>query len=405
MKKLTLKELYLINQEKRSLLMKQLRNLKIITKIFLLLIIILFISGCQKYIEKAARFTSQSMKIRVRLKLSEKIRIKIDPHLIVEDTITQEKWIFLTSDYLYIIQKSEGIFINEKKIESPVTIYSTKNRLIQVNERFYLGAIKVFPAVTGLYLVNYLPLETYLLSVLPSEVPVSFHPEALKAQAIIARTYSTYFIKKHQYTRHYDVDDTVSYQVFNGFDQVKKRKWIKKILAAVQETEGQVITYQSEPIIAYFHSNSGGYLISAGDYFGSSSDRPYFQAKEDPYSLGFPGATWKYQMPLKDFNSQLAIDHPVQFKLNEKQWVQSVLLDSKEITPKQIRRTIGYHLLKSERFAVKQKDNMLFFQGIGYGHGVGLSQWGAQGMALKGNKAQQIIDFYYPGTVISNLYD
>jgi stage II sporulation protein D len=288
----------------------------------------------------------------------------------------------------------------------PIIIYSKKDRLIKINNKNFFGMIKIVQNNNRLEIINYVPLETYLLSVLVSEMPVSFDIEAIKAQIIVARTYAARFMEKYKERREYDVDNTVSYQVYNGYQPEMKLKYVQKIKDAVTETNGLIVTYEQKPIIAYFHANSGGKTRSGRDYFGINSDFPYLVDKEDPYSVEFPGGKWEYQVTADELKQQFDMTTDLnleQFITNGDGFVQELKVGQISYYPREIRRTLGYSKLKSERFKVDidMDQKNVIFHGIGYGHGVGMSQWGAQGMALAGYNFIDIISFYYPNTQLS----
>jgi len=243
--------------------------------------------------------------------------------------------------------------------------------------------------------------------VLPSEIPTNFELEAMKAQSIVARTYSYYFMQKYN-DRYFDVDDTTGYQVYNGFNPDYKIENIKKIYKAIKETEGLIIKYNEEPIIAYFHANSGGWTTSGKEYFGENSNFPYLVSKQDPYSVDMPGYKWEFEITIKEFCEKFNIDNTVDIKLenfihNEKGFIEQFKNNKISINSKEIRKAIGYSKLKSEKFNISIKEDKLYFTGYGYGHGVGMSQWGAENMARKKKKFKEIINFYYPETKIESF--
>jgi stage II sporulation protein D len=251
-------------------------------------------------------------------------------------------------------------------------------------------------------------METYLMSVILSEVPISFNIEAIKAQTIVARTYAQLFVNKYSKLRDFDVDNTTNYQAYNGFNINLGYKYIKKLEKAIKETNGLIIVYEDKPIIAYFHANSGGKVRSGKDYFGNHSDKPYLISHEDPYSINYPGSKWEYKMNIDYFKKTFDLTSDPffnNFKYDNDGFVEEFKINKKSFFPKEIRRTIGYKKIKSERFKVffNQDGKSILFSGIGYGHGVGLSQWGAHGMAEEGYNCMEIINFYYPNTKIKNI--
>lgn len=369
--------------------------------LLLLIMLIFSLTSCKSYIERVASETGNSYELRVKLQLGNEVTVRLDEHIAVQDFITGEHYSFSPETNSLIIKSDEGVTtINGKVFQAPLKIYSRKERLIKVGQKEYFGFIKIYPDTLNLEVINYIPIETYLISVLPSEVPLYFNYEALKAQAVVARTYSYYFMERYGAVRNYDVDNTTSYQVYNGFSLFVKNRDIKKVIDAIKETESRIITYENSPIIAYFHANSGGLTRSGLDYFGPSSDFPYLTAKTDPYSTGYRGSSWDYTIERDLLFNKLGIEVINDVVTDENGFVKSIFSGEREIDARTMRRRIGYALIKSERFIFSDDGNYIRFEGIGYGHGVGMSQWGAQGMADGGYSYEEIINFYYPGTAI-----
>ena len=373
----------------------------IITIISILIINLLF-SSCKTLVERYSLETSKSLEMRIKLKtITLPITIKNNKSIIIEDSITKYRYKLKYSEDIIVIKNDGKIYLNEFVINTPISIYSKKKSLVEINNKSYFGEIRIMPA-DEVVVMNYIPIETYLLSVLPSEVPVYFNIEAMKAQAVIARTYSFHFAKKNR-DNLFDVDDTTSYQVYNGFGRIEESN-IKKIYKAGSETKGMIIEYKDEPIVAYFHSNSGGRTKSAKEYFGAHSDFSYLVSKDDPYSVDEPGYSWSFELDKKEiknlFNNEINITEDNIIN-NENDFVSSIKINNIEYSAKQIRRIIGYSKVRSETFRLKINDDCYLFEGYGYGHGVGLSQWGANRMGKSGFKFYEIINFYYPNTVLN----
>ena len=370
----------------------------------------LFLFSCKTMIEKAAEEAKGSEIIRVWLRIENKIKIYLSKHIIVEDDFTGERLEFKWNvKSINLDLTSDKIFFNDKPLEFPLSIYSEDERLIRINNNKFFGKIIIDPSNDS-KIINYLPLETYLMSVVPSEVPLSFDVEALKAQAIVARTYAYRFIKRNERRYDYDVDNTTRYQVYNGYTFFMNPYIVRKLKNAVNDTKGKIIVYEDEPILAYFHSNSGGKTISGGEYFGAHSDLPYLISQDDPFSLDYPGDKWEYKISIDDFKKSLNINTDLtndQFIYDKNGFIDKIVILNDTYYPKDIRRSIGSKLIRSERFSIElfPEEKKMKFDGIGFGHGVGMSQWGAQGMADKGFDYMQIISFYYPETSIVNIID
>ncbi len=359
-----------------------------------------FCFSCKTKIECYSDKTSKSYEIRVKLKdLNSIINIPIRKYIKFFYFITKEPMVFdKKTKEATIIKNGEYTYINDKKALSPISVFSEKNKMIKINDRFYFGTITIYPE-SSITVINSIPIETYLLSVLPSEIPATFKIEAMKAQAVIARTYSIYFLRKNV-DNNFDVDDSTNYQVYKGFNNVED-KYLKNIFSAVKSTEGKIITYNDEPIIAYFHSNSGGKLKSGLEYFGKNSDYPYLAAKDDPYSIDSPGYNWTYDLSMDQYKTLFKTDSNLSYdaiSFNDSGYADKIKIDNAEYNSKLFRKTVGYAKLKSETFKIEILDDKIIFNGYGYGHGVGMSQWGANSMAKQNFDYKDIIEFYYPNT-------
>jgi stage II sporulation protein D len=165
-----------------------------------------------------------------------------------------------------------------------------------------------------------------------------------------------------------------------------------------------IVIHNNEPIIAYFHSNSGGKTINGKEYFGGK-DYPYLISKRDPYSLGLKSSTWELSMKNIEFSKIFKHNGVItnrDITYNGDSFVDKMTIGTKQLNTKEIRRNVGYSVMKSERFSVELNNDNIIFRGIGYGHGVGMSQWGANNMAKEGFNFKQIIEFYYPETKIGD---
>jgi len=286
----------------------------------------------------------------------------------------------------------------------PVSIDSIRLRageeddaLIVVNGVRVRGDVVVLPGVTGLTIVNVLPLEEYLAGVLGSEMPKSFLPEALKAQAIAARTYALNK-KLEQYGQPFHLGSSVISQVYKGL-AVEDPRTHEAVLA----TRGRVLTWQLQPIEAYFHSSCGGHTESGIDAL--NRDLPYLKSVSCPCA-SLPSSSWSLSVSPKEL-SALSNGKPsllVQGRSPTGR-VKRVQVGARSVDAVQFRERLGYMKLKSLDFSVSKgaKDGWLL-EGHGFGHGAGLCQWGAQVLAGKGWSFEKILEHYYPGTELQTLY-
>ena len=264
-------------------------------------------------------------------------------------------------------------------------------------KRNYGGAISFRVNNKKLDVVNRVEIDEYLKGVLPKEMSPSFPMESLKAQALCSRSFAinnyNKFIKKG-----YNLDDTTSSQVYYGKD-VENKSTNK----AVEDTLGQVIKYNGEVAETIFCASSGGYTVASSEAWGGNSV-PYLIAQEDPYSVH----PWKYELKDSDLKKlNLSDAFSVSLDYNNSNRVNNLTFSTSKgdvkIKATDFRKKIGNTIIKSTLFDVNVIGNKIFVSGKGYGHGVGMSQYGAVEMAKKGSNYKDIIEFYFPGTNIEKI--
>lgn len=241
-----------------------------------------------------------------------------------------------------------------------------------------------------------LALEDYLLGVVGSEMPASFPLEALKAQAVAART----FVCK----RDYQVDDTTASQVYHDEEQLKEiwqdryEEYHEVIARAVEETKGEIITYEKEVITAAFFSSSNGKTNNVEDYWKEAL--PYLRSVESPWDIEEEGNAQSVVFTPDEFAQALGFAQPIQSILPperyENGYVKNVTIDGIIFTGRELREKLG---LRSSAFEILFEDTITITT-HGYGHGIGLSQYGAKGMAEEGKSYQDILTHYYTGVEI-----
>lgn len=249
--------------------------------------------------------------------------------------------------------------------------------------------------------VETLELETYLIGVVAAEMPASFEIDALKAQAIVARTYALNRMQQGKV-----LTDTVSTQAYKDNNQLKKtwgndfNKYYNKIKSAVDDTKGMVITYQGKYIDAVFHSTSNGYTVDAKDIWGQ--DIPYLKSVDSPFDLSASSYLRETTKQIHDIEQKLGItitpDSSIEIlEKDEHGRVLKVKIDEQVYNGIEMRTKLG---LRSTDFDIEINGDTIKFTTKGFGHGVGMSQYGAQGMAKNGYNYSQIIKHYYTGVDI-----
>lgn len=250
-----------------------------------------------------------------------------------------------------------------------------------------------------------LPLEEYIIGVVAAEMPASFHMEALKAQAIAARTFvvqklneDTNDISASTYDQAY-IDETGMQKKWKEDFQT----YYTKIAEAVKSTEGKVIMYDNVPIKSYYFAFSNGYTENAQTVFQET--KPYLvsvPSKWDNEDINKFSTTVYF--PRKEFCKTLAIDCDeikiTSVKRNDTHHVETLDINGKEYTGISLRKILG---IRSTDFELRVTENIVEVTTTGYGHGVGMSQYGANGMAKEGKTYQDILAYYYQGTTLSNI--
>lgn len=296
----------------------------------------------------------------------------------------------------------------------------------------YGGSLELYATGEGIVIVNEIPLEDYLCAVVPSEMPASYEPEALKCQAVCARSYAYCQMLAFgypEYSAH--VDDSVSYQVYGN------SKEQETTTRAVLETAGQRLWYQGQVVKTYYYSTSSGYSTSV-EAWGSAvtNDTQYLQGVSIRNEAGafyeeqLPWYRWKAVIPGKTLSNLL--EQNTGNKLGKlqnltvtKKGAGGVVLqitatgtkgDITVDTENKIRSALGgsgyeitkqdgtvvksTKLLPSAFFTITKSGDHYIIEGGGYGHGIGMSQNGANEMAKAGKNYEQILQFFYPGTEV-----
>lgn len=313
----------------------------------------------------------------------------------------------------------------ETSIQLNMNNYESIPEIKQYNYKNY-GTVKLLHSKTNA--VEEIDIDEYLYGVVSAEMPVNFNMEALKAQAIVARTYTIYKIIQNS-GKHENADicdNSACCQAWiSKADRFKSWKqntdinissnpeanW-DKIVAAVEETKGKIITYEGEPINAFFHSNSGGKTEVPLNVWGGSG-YPYLQTVatigEEAYSQYNSEkivSKTEFIEKLKTKDSNFSIDfnnleNEIQvLEYTDGGRIKTIKIGNINLSGVEMRNLFG---LKSANFAIEIQAENIKFTVIGYGHGVGMSQTGADSLANSGSTAEQIIKHFYTGVEIVKI--
>lgn len=267
--------------------------------------------------------------------------------------------------------------------------------------------------------VEVVPLEQYIMGVIAAEMPARFELEALKAQAVAARTFIARRLEADDVSgvpnNQADVTDTVAHQAYVSKDILAgwatngSADKLAKIKQAVKETEGIIMTYKGKPITASFFSASGGYTENSEDYW--SQKVPYLRSVPSPWDRKLQDNNEVTEsFSVDELFRKLDLSPPAlpTASMSEKSItslfktlsttkggkVKKISINGIPMTGREVREKLG---LRSSQFMINYKDNKVQITTYGYGHGVGMSQWGAEGMARSGYNVAQILKYYYTG--------
>jgi stage II sporulation protein D len=300
-----------------------------------------------------------------------------------------------------LAMRDDQLVVNDVAVPLGVVRLKAQGRsgaVLDVGDMRVQGDVVALKGKSGVQLVNVLALEDYLAGVLGSEMPVSFPMEALKAQAVAARTYALQK-KLEAYDKPWYLGSSVISQVYKGLEAHDPRT-----REAVDATRGQILTWRLQPIEAYFHASCGGRTESGFDALGR--ELPYLKPVDCPCSA-LPQSKWTLNVSKADAQKALG-GKPSELKVAARSRTgraQRVeLAPGRSVDAVTFREKLGYAKLKSLKFEVEPKKDGWTLTGQGFGHGAGLCQWGANALAEKGKGYAQILEHYYPGTELQTLY-
>lgn len=258
-------------------------------------------------------------------------------------------------------------------------------------------------------------MQDYLVGVVAAEMPASFEPEALKAQAVAARTYALYQASSGKHGEAQVCTDYACCQAWHS-DETLRQNWgesyetnLARICAAVSETDGQYLAYEGRAVFAAFHSSSAGATEDCGEVWNA---QPYLVSVSSPETAeNVPNYVSSVACAAIDFRDTLLSAHPeADFTGDAAGWlggierdasgrISSAVLGGVAVRGTELRSLFK---LRSTAFTLTYADGVFTFTVTGYGHGVGMSQYGANVMAANGSSYAEILAHYYPGTVLVN---
>ncbi len=267
--------------------------------------------------------------------------------------------------------------------------------------------------------VEEIPLDEYLYGVVSAEMPANFELEALKAQAIVARTYTIYKIIQNE-AKHTDAnicDNSACCQAWISkedrlarWEPEKQEENWNKIVSAVNETKGTIITYEGNPINAFFHSNSGGSTEAPIDVWGGSG-YPYLQTVQTSGEDGYTQYSSEVEISKQEFINKMKEKYS-DFDINFEETdciqileytsggrIKTIKIGNHNLSGVEVRTIFS---LKSANFNIEVTENVKF-KVTGYGHGVGMSQTGADSLAKQGLNCEEILKHFYTGVEVKKM--
>lgn len=312
-----------------------------------------------------------------------------------------------------LAQKKDGqVEVNQLEASQLWIEPKQADGFVFIGDKWYRGRTLVVPTAGGLTAVNYVDLEQYLYSVVGSEMPPSWSLEALKAQAVAARSYALYQ-RQTSANAVFDVGDTTRWQVYNGLEEETP-----STRAAVETTQGQVLTYNGQIINAVFHSCAGGFTENVEDVW--SNPLPYLRGVPSP-DENMQGCKWEpLTFTADELSQKLGYDgtiYSVQVQRHPHGRVLTLQIEGsagpETIEGQEVREDLG---LRSTLFSIESINGRVAttgnlpasptrFQvsGSGFGHGVGMSQYGAYSLAQQGWNYQQIVTHYFTGARLARM--
>ncbi len=277
-----------------------------------------------------------------------------------------------------------------------------KEKIVTVNETKEEKVVKLLDSNK----IISLSLEDYIIGVVSCEMPASYEIEALKAQAVASRTYA---LEKMNYNNNYDLENSTNNQCYHDNEKLKSKwgnnyeKYYNKISKAVNDTVGIYMTYKGNIIKAFYFSTSNGYTEDVKDVFGSTLD--YLVSVESPWDKNSKNFEKTVSFNEEDFLKKLNINDKTVNKIEILNKTKSNRIYDLSINNIKFKGTTFRKLLgiRSTDFEINKKDNIIYITTKGYGHGVGLSQYGSNEMAKLGYTYKEILKHYYKNIEINNV--
>ena len=290
--------------------------------------------------------------------------------------------------------------IGSRSFRVPVTVSARGS--LRLDGHLLPGKLRLLPRASGGFdVVNIAPLEAYVASSVASETPARWPAEALRAQAVVARSYALHE-RARRANESFDLEGSVISQRYAVGAVPESAR------SAARATAGQVLVFGGAPILAAFHSSSGGATASAAEVWGE--ELSYLRSVTSPDDAA-PDYFWSYEIALRDLAAALReagytpgrVDDVQISERSHSGRVLALRVGELELSGRDLREVLGGRALRSAKFDARVEGERVHFLGSGSGHGVGLCQWGASELARQGRGYRQILAHYYPGTTLRRV--
>jgi len=374
----------------------------IIKKIGVFIFIVLFLS-------KSFLYCDDFKKIKILIADSPEILLTFNGKFKIYNEFTKKEiaTIIDTKPILFSIKNKKIKIENYGLFSGAIYIENLSDGNIKFNTYKYGGNFYLALSTNRIFLINEISIEEYLKGVLPNEISPRWNIEAIKAQAVAARTFA-YFYRLKNSGQLYHLKANILSQVYTG--KIGENSNFNK---GIKETENEVLIYKGKLIAAYFHSVCGGHTENAEKVWGKKL--PYLRGVPCSYCRGAPYYKWEVSFTEEELIKKLSkagykfthISAILPEKISSSgRWVLVKIIGkptSIVIKGNRFRLILGAEKLRSTKFRIRRYRRKWVISGRGWGHGVGLCQWGAKKMAELGYKYYQILRYYFRGTKIVKI--
>lgn len=366
------------------------------------------------FLDKIKLYSRQNDAPRIRVLLAAKISLRERSNVrTLVKTRTKSFQMGSGSEWRASVSDGQVLFRGSQEFRADrIVLESLGDRYLKFNGKKYRGSLELKVYEGEIYVINRLPMHYYLYGVIEKEIAPGWPIQTVKAQAVAARSFAIYRIKRN-IEEPYDLGTTWLAQLYAGVEAETPQ-----VIEAVDETRGEVLTYQGVVVPGFFHANSGGY-IEKGEDVWEGTPTPYIIPGEDTWSIGVQHDRWSERISVSEINSSLHENgHPaigpfdslrVERRLESgRAAALSYITEAGSrytIRADRFRMAVGPEKIRSAWFVnIEPRGRDILFEGRGWGHGIGMSQWGAWNMGEQGFDYQDIIKFYFRGAKLTANY-